>query len=88
MEGGTEGPTLRGEAGSGTGLGAEGAANPELFHHHRSRALRENVKASENAQRPKGSVGSHMFRILGKIKLNFRCKKIELLMKSKEGEDW
>ena len=48
----------------------------------------QNVKTSENAQHPKGSVGSHMFRILGKIKLNFRCKKIELLMKSKEGEDW
>lgn len=38
----------------------EDAVKLKLFH-HRSRVMRENVKTSENAQRPKGNVESHMF---------------------------
>lgn len=41
--------------------GVENAVNLKLIHHHHSRVVRKNVKASENAKLPKGSVKSHMF---------------------------
>ena len=69
-----EGPTLRGGAVYRTGLGVEDAVKLKLFHHHHSQVMRENVKTSENAQCPRGSVESHTRsrkgRALGDTKLS------------------
>lgn len=67
--------------------GVENAVNLKLIYHHHRWVMGKNVKASENAKLPKRSVKGHKFRVLRKIKLNFRCKKVVLLSINKQGEN-
>lgn len=70
------------------GPGIQNTVDLKLLHHHHSLVVRkENVKTSEGAKLPKGSLKSHKFCILREVKLNFGGKKIVLLSKSREGEN-